>query len=69
MLNSGLSELELKVYKGCTGSEFYTKLGIKSDTEGIIVMHCRLALLKDWNTKVPFAHVLWQKLWVVGHSL
>ena len=58
MLDFGLLELEQKVYKGCMGSKFYTKLGIKIDTEGIIVTHCRLDLLKVLNLKVPFAHVM-----------
>ena len=50
--------VRMKVYKGCAGSKFYTKLGIKIDTEGINVTHCRLALLKVWDIKVPFAHVM-----------
>ena len=65
MLDFVLSELEQKVYKGCVGSKFYTKLGIKSDTKGIIVMHCRLALLEVMDIKVPSAHVIGQKLWMV----
>ena len=65
MLNFGLSESEQKVYKGCMGSEFYTKLGIKSDSKGIIVMHCRLSLLEVLNIKVPFTCVIGQKLFVV----
>ena len=65
MLDFGLSELEWKVYKGCTGNEFYTKLGIKIDTEGIIVIHCRLDLLKVLNIKVLFACVVGQKLFAV----
>ena len=65
MLDFGLSELEQKVYKGCTGSKFYTKLGIKIDTKGIIVTHCRLDLLKVLNIKVLFAHVMGQKLFAV----
>ena len=58
MLNFGLLELERKVYNGCTGSEFYTKLGIEIDTEGIIVTHCGLDLLEVLNIKVPFACVM-----------
>ena len=65
MLDFGLSESEQKVYKGCMGSKFYTRLGIKIDTEGINVTHCRLALLTVWDIKVPFAHVMGQKLFVV----
>ena len=65
MPNFGLLESEQKVYKGCAGSEFYTKLGIKIDTESINVTHCRLASLKVWNIKVPFACVMGQKLFVV----
>ena len=47
------------------GSEFYTKLGIKIDTEGIIVKHCRLDLLEVLNIKVPFECVMRQKLFAV----
>ena len=65
MLDSGLSESKQKVYKGCTGSEFYTKLGIKNDTKGIIVMHCGLDLLEVLNIKVPSACVMGQKLFAV----
>ena len=65
MLDFGLLELEQKVYKGCTGSEFYTKLGIEIDTKGIIVTHCRLDLLKVLNIKVLFACVMGQKLFAV----
>ena len=65
MLDFGLSESEQKVYKGCTGSEFYTKLGIKIDTKGIIVMHCGQALFKVCDIRVPFACVMGQKLFAV----
>ena len=58
MLNCGLLELEQKIYNGCMGYEFYTKLGIEIDTKGIIVTHCRLDLLKVLNIKVPFACVM-----------
>ena len=58
MLDFGLSELERKVYNGCAGSKFYTKLGIEIDTKGIIVTHCRLELLEVLNFKVLFAHVM-----------
>ena len=59
------SELEQKVYKGCAGSEFYTKLGIEIDTKGTIVTHCGLDLLEGLPIKVPFACVMGQKLFVV----
>ena len=49
MLDFGLSELEQKVYNGCMGSKFYTKLGTEIDTEGIIVTHCRLDLLQSFE--------------------
>ena len=62
MLDFGLLESEQKVYKGCMGSKFYTKLGMKIDTKGINVTHCRLALLIVWEIKVPIAHVMRQKL-------
>ena len=62
MFNFGLSESEQKAYRGCAGSEFYTKLGIRNDTKGIIIMHCGLALLEVLNIKVPSAHVMGQKL-------
>ena len=65
MLDLGLSESEQKVYKGCTGSEFYTKFGIKIDTKGINVIHCGLALLKVWIIKGLFACVIRQKLFAV----
>ena len=65
MLDFGLSESEQKVFKGCMGSELYTKLGIKSDTKGMNVMHCGLASLKVLNIKVPFAHVVGQELFAV----
>ena len=65
MLNFGLSELEQKVYKGCMSSKFCTKLDIKIDTKGIIVTHCGLDLLRVLNIKVPFAHVMGQKMFVV----
>ena len=65
MLDFGLLESEQKVYKGCTGSEFYTKLGIKIDTKGINVTHCGLTLHKVWDIKVPFACVMGQKLFAV----
>ena len=55
MLDFGLSESEKKAYKGCGGSELYTKLGSKSDTKGINVMHCGLALLEVLKIKVWFA--------------
>ena len=58
MLDFGLSEMEWKVDNGCAGSKFYTKLGIKIDTEGIIVTHCGLDLLEVLNIKVPFARVM-----------
>ena len=29
------------------------------------MMYCRLALLEVWNTKVPFANVVGQKLFAV----
>ena len=57
MLEFGFSDSERKVYKSCMGSKFYTKLGIKGDTEGIIVIHCRLVLLEVLNIKVPSACV------------
>ena len=62
MLNFVLLEWERKVYRG---SKFYTKLDIKIDTEGIIVTHCGLDLLEVLNNKVPFAHVMGLKLFVV----
>ena len=65
MLNFGLSESEQNVYKGCTGSKFYTKFGIKNDAKGIIGMHCRLALLKVLNIKVPSTCVVGQMLFAV----
>ena len=68
MLDFGLLESEQKVYRGCAGSEFYTKLGMKIDTEGLTVTHCGLDLLKVLNIKVPFAHVMGQKLFV-GHLI
>ena len=40
------------------GSTFYTKLGIKGDTEGIIVTHCGLVLLEVLNIKVLSACVI-----------
>ena len=58
MLDFGLSEQEQKVYMGCMGSKFYTKLVTKSDTEGIIVTHCRLQLLEVLNIKVPVTCVI-----------
>ena len=60
MLDFGLLESEQKVSKGCMGSKLSTKLGIKSDTEGINVTHYRLALLKVLNIKVLFACVIEQ---------
>ena len=57
--------VRMKSLWGCMGSEFYTKLGIKIDTDGIIVTHCGLDLLKVLNIKVPFAHVMGQKLFAV----
>ena len=65
MLDIGLSESEQKVNKGGMGSEFYTKLGIKIDTEGINVIHCRLPLLEVWDIKMSFACVIGQKLFAV----
>ena len=65
MLDFGLSESEQKVYEGCAGSQFYTKLGIKIDTKGINVTHCGLALLEVWGIKVSFACVMGQKLFAV----
>ena len=65
MLDFGLLESGQKVYIGCAGSKFYTKLGIKSDTKGIIGMHCGLALLEVLNVKVLSAHAIGQKLFVV----
>ena len=65
MLDFGLLESERKVYKGCAGSKAYAKLGIKNDTKGIIVMYCRLVLLKVLNIKVPSACVIGQKLFAV----
>ena len=65
MLDFGLLESERKVYKGCVGSKFCTKLGIKNDTKGITVTHCRLALLEVLNIKVPAACVVGPKLFAV----
>ena len=66
ILDFGLSESEQKVYKCCMGSEFYTKLGIKIDTEGINVTHCGLVCLEFWILKCHL-HVPWGKsyLWSV----
>ena len=58
MLDFRLMESEQKVYKGCAGNKFYTKLSIKNDTKGMIVTHCGLALLTVWDIKVPFTCVI-----------
>ena len=46
-------------------ASFCTILGFNGDTEGIIVTHCGLDLLKVLDIKVPFACVMGQKLFVV----
>ena len=62
MLNSGLSK---KFTRVTWVASFHPILDFNGDTEGIIVTHCRLELLKVLDIKVPFAHVMGQKLFVV----